>query len=504
MKNKNVLLLTIAVVTVFVAIIGASYAYFSATANAGTHKVEVTTPQVQTASISNGTMTVEKSITGAEMEQLGHDEEYPAETNSEVKLMATESGQRFCYTVQLSYDAHDFTYSTTDHTKPEVKVEVTKNNTYTFSQDITSLAKVENKYLNDSLEMVSEGVPIHVIHATGSGNFIDNWKIKLSFYNYTGYSQTQNQSKIATAGLVLTTAECPPVKKRDIIASLNSKGLSNAKEGGLYRYQETKGNVNNYLCFGTNSKDECVNNPNNYMYRIIGINDIGDIKVIKNTSIGDMVWGNIHNVDTKWNESVVYQNINGASFLNNETYIPNNTWKSAIVKKNWPMPTLSPDDRVNKGTAQNLYQKEILDQPDTNKVLAKIGLMYVHDYYYSLKPGGHDCSLSSMDYEKCLNSWFNNGLEEWTMVYHGQGTGGDNVISYFAYNLRSPRGYLHTFRISKPRAVRPVFYITKYAKISSGIGTISDPFILDTSDIRSIDDPEFDLGPSDGGSTGRK
>lgn len=89
--------------------------------------------------------------------------------------------------------------------------------------------------------------------------------------------------------------------------------------GGMYRFRGSDSAVNNYLCFGTTSK--CSEEDNN-MYRIIGIvaedeqlTDYerkmgiqpGDIKVIKQNSIGSQKWYSSIGVDIKWSESFIYQ-----------------------------------------------------------------------------------------------------------------------------------------------------------------------------------------------------
>jgi len=42
-------------------------------------------------------------------------------------------------------------------------------------------------------------------------------------------------------------------------------GLNSDIEGGMYRYQGTTNNVDNYVCFGTTDKNTCISNPDLYM-----------------------------------------------------------------------------------------------------------------------------------------------------------------------------------------------------------------------------------------------
>ena len=216
MDKKNTLLLTIiAVATLLVAVIGATFAYFTATAEAGTHEVQVTTPKAQTASIDNSTSIVSTTITGAQMEQLGVDTPYKAHDGANVKLSAQEKGQRFCYTAKLDYDGSAFSYSTGNNgspKKPELKI-VVKKDTLTFTKDITGAPKVEGKYLkvnsNALEESESQYINIMTSTAEGTSTVTNAWSIDLIFTNYTAFSQNNNADKTATAKLVLDPVDCP-------------------------------------------------------------------------------------------------------------------------------------------------------------------------------------------------------------------------------------------------------------------------------------------------------
>jgi len=62
-------------------------------------------------------------------------------------------------------------------------------------------------------------------------------------------------------------------------------GLNTNLEGGLYRYQGEAGNVNNFVCFGTTSKEECLSDTDKYMYRVMGINENNQVKLIKKEAL---------------------------------------------------------------------------------------------------------------------------------------------------------------------------------------------------------------------------
>ena len=213
MNKKNTLLLTIiAVATLLVAVIGATFAYFNATATAGTHKVQVTTPKAQTALIS-GTNTVSLSITGAQMENQGQIKEYSKTASPKVSLTASQTGQRFCYKAQLSYDGSGFSYPS-GHNDRQVSVEVKKGNKE-YSVDITNKSLAEgSSYLKEEGNSLAIGSSsdIHILKASTNLSPVDQWNIKVSFWNYPTYSQNPghiNENKTVTAALKLSPADCP-------------------------------------------------------------------------------------------------------------------------------------------------------------------------------------------------------------------------------------------------------------------------------------------------------
>ena len=83
---------------------------------------------------------------------------------------------------------------------------------------------------------------------------------------------------------------------------------------GMYRYKGTATQVtNNYICFGTNNTETCKSNPDNFMYRIIGVTSKADntlglyanqFKIIKAKYLEtSQEWYNGDTLDTKWDDS---------------------------------------------------------------------------------------------------------------------------------------------------------------------------------------------------------
>ena len=71
------------------------------------------------------------------------------------------------------------------------------------------------------------------------------------------------------------------------LQSKASSGLSEGLIGGMYRYQGTNDVVkNNYICLKEAGQANCTDKSDN-MYRIIGITEEGNIKVMKQTKYTD-------------------------------------------------------------------------------------------------------------------------------------------------------------------------------------------------------------------------
>ncbi len=212
----------------------------------------------------------------------------------------------------------------------------------------------------------------------------------------------------------------------EIFLESPTTGLNITMEGGLYRYQGTS--VDNYICFGTSDKSTCTGNTDAYMYRIIGINSSGQLKLIKKESLNSsMQWYSSYSSNITWPNSTIYSNINGSSFLSNTTYVPSG-WSSKISITSWKYG----DNTTSNTTVANLYSTK---NGWSSTVSAKIGLWYLHDYYYGLS-GGNNCSSN---YSTCVTSWIhlsNNdsgapSTAEWTMSRYSGSS------SYSAWDVRS-------------------------------------------------------------------
>ncbi|MBQ7031405.1 MAG: hypothetical protein IJN13_03425 [Bacilli bacterium] len=271
-------------------------------------------------------------------------------------------------------------------------------------------------------------------------------------------------------------------------------------EGGLYRYQGTQVEVdNNYICFGTSDKNECTNDKNTYMYRIIGVTSDNKLKLIKKETYEDDMtnWGcatgiktnsfiYLDNGDNNWNESSTYVILNGInvspdlSFVNGSLYpymATESEWYNMIEYVDWKYGRTFNYTMIGDYSASSIYE---IENGFTDSVNAKIGLMYIHDYYYAY-PGGNPGNASNAktswihlshndkEFSYCDGSSY---LALDVLITQSDYDDDDNLTFQFAIK---DDGTVVGGGI--PYVVRPVFYLKSAVEIT-GAGTIDDPYII--------------------------
>ena len=151
--------------------------------------------------------------------------------------------------------------------------------------------------------------------------------------------------------------------------------LANGAQDNSYRYSGA--NPNNYVCFGATGAD--CQNANN-QYRIIGVFD-GQVKLIKATSYGSYAWDS-GNSNT-WNETTkpdIYTTLN-------TTYYGTiaDEWKTLIDQTHtWQVG--GGDTSYLYSVPKTAYDYEVGTNSTNTTYEAKIGLVYVNDYYYGASP----------------------------------------------------------------------------------------------------------------------
>ena len=237
----------------------------------------------------------------------------------------------------------------------------------------------------------------------------------------------------------------------------HTSSLVNSAADNSYRYAGASANVNNYICFGSDAST-C---PSDNLYRIIGVFG-NQVKLIKNTSLGDYRWsGSSSNQSNTWSSSRLNTGTLNGTYLNGLS----STWQNKIATTNWKVGGMSQN---SSATAKQYYDTEIGSSSSSTTYSAKIGLMYVSDYGFAASPDYWTTELFNYEPSKSSN-WMNINLNEWTISRRS-----DNTLDAFYVTSTGSvtgRSVAHFISID----VRPSFYLISSTIYVSGSGTSSDP-----------------------------
>ena len=257
----------------------------------------------------------------------------------------------------------------------------------------------------------------------------------------------------------------------------------------------TKDNVKNFVCFGSDATT-C---PTENLYRIIGVFN-NQVKLIKYSYAKSSLLGTDGDFSQEY--SYYFSGEQGESPSSNSLYYWNNagtnTWSESNLNKinlntnyinnigtTWAEKIATTTWKVGGGTYANLrdsvsktaYQYEVGTNASTATYSAKIGLMYVSDYYYSASPSawtlvGYNSGDATKDYRFSKGeNWLYGGGWDWTISRnsdysdHAFRVNNDGSVDLYYVNLNY-------------RGVRPSFNLESSTTYVSGSGSMSDPVRL--------------------------
>ena len=253
----------------------------------------------------------------------------------------------------------------------------------------------------------------------------------------------------------------------------------------------TKDNVKNFVCFGSDATT-C---PTENLYRIIGVFN-NHVKLIKYDYAKSSLLGTDGDFSQEYTSNY-FSGEQGESPSSNSLYYWNNagtnTWSASklnTVNLNtnfttnigtaWANKIATTTWKVGGGTYANLrdavpktaYQYEVGSSASTTTYDAKIGLMYVSDYYYSASPSAWTLVGYNLDYTKSYASakgenWLYGGGWDWTISRYSDD-------SRYAFYVSNYGRVLYDF-VSGNNGVRPSFSLLSSTTYVSGSGSMSDP-----------------------------
>ena len=528
-NKKNAIVLSIvAVVTLITLIVGATYAYFKAQGGTGSSAdVKVTTYTTDMLTFTTGnaiSLYADQTSFGQEKGSLS------GETFAKATLVANNKTNEATdnYYVYFNIENNTFKY-TLGEDKPELILTVTGPD----GNEVTEISGLTHKVVQDRENKSISGFDVtttngiitiankKTITATTDAKE-EQYTLKLTFVNYDG-DQTANASSGLSAKVM--------IQKEPMVNSLASyitnlytgtqgengiyyhdANLTNGANDNSYRFAGASDQVNNYVCFGSNTTPCPVDN----LYRIIGV--FGDrVKLIKSdyattallgadgdykqaytatgnsssnykgnnlTNIAGYTWNYKNNTtinsehgSNTWSTSLLNKTNLNTNFITNIGV----DWAAKIAETTWK---IGGNTWANIGTqpAKTAYQNEIENPVTTNTTDnattydAKVGLMYVSDYMYAAPQDkwtlvGYNNSDATTDYRAATSvNWMYMGLTEWTISRFAG-------YAYGVFYVFSPGNVFYN-DANYALALRPVFSLKSSVNYVSGSGTAADPILV--------------------------
>ena len=504
-NEKKVLILSaIAVVTLIIVVVGATYAFFTAQGGGSAN----TNVNVQTNTTDNLSFSVGEAISITANQQnfaQGAGNQVGSTTASATLTAnnATNTATRNYY-LYLNITSNDFTY-TTENSTAELILTIT-------DPDGTELQTLDG-YNHVTVGEVSG---FDITTKTGSITIADNyeisatetpttqeWNVTVTFVNLDS-DQEGNTNKTFEATLIIQEEPYEEVTTIGNFAEYITTQVYTGVDGenGLYyhdgignytnanleagdnSYRYAGANPNNYVCFGSDEKTCPVDN----LYRIIGVFN-GHVKLIKvdyatSSLLGtdgayqgstNYYWNNSTSSNS-WSES----NLNTVNLNTNYINSLGSEWSDLITESTWQVGGIS-YETLSGTNAQTTYNYEVGINATNTTYQAKIGLMYVSDYGYAASPEAWNLSVVASDgindYRNTINTennWLLPTNVEWTI----SGRSDSTIIAFGVSYI----GYMGNYAVdSNGYGVRPSFSLASTVEISSGTGTSTNPYILNLS-----------------------
>ena len=290
-KKKTIILTIIGLITLISLVVGATFAFYTMTTNDKTNPTNVSgnTEGLGQAILTNPTPKLHLKLSAVDMNSANKGKVYYA-TNDINKNYDTEETKRSIAIASVGGGLED----TKNQCESTLTIEidgsmkdVLTNGDGKIVLTPTSGIEIETTEidLKDLADKTSITLPV-VYKITGS----NEEKIEaIMLINNRETDQINLAGKQININITNSSFKCEvvkdfidPVAPDDIINNpipgvVESTGI--VEDELAVRYYGT--NPDNYICFGTNNKDTCVNDTDKYMYRIIGMDKSNRFKLIK-------------------------------------------------------------------------------------------------------------------------------------------------------------------------------------------------------------------------------
>ena len=522
-SKKQLFFMVIGALTLIIVVLSATYAYFVAQSSGSSNtNVNVGTNTTDNLSFEVGN-SINLNITQENFAQgLGNQAGSTTASATLTANNATNSATRNYY-LYLNITSNNFEY-TVDSDTPELILTI-ENPEGTELQTLSGYQYVEVGDVSGfDITTASDVITLaDNYEITSTGTETQTWNITVTFINLDT-DQVANAGRTFEAVLIIQEE---PIQTSVNFASYITETIYTADGvNGLYlhdgtgayvnanleakdnSYRYSGANPNNYVCFG-NNQEQC---PEDNLYRIIGIFN-NQVKLIKydfatasslgedgdysgntftssdyvnykgsKTYIDRFYWN--HNSINDWSISELNKINLNTNYLNSFDL----GWQDLITNTIWQVGGGSHDNFEVSTNAQIVHTYEVGANTANITYTAKVGLMYVSDYYYAAEakywsysgyatinmPDSNGNYGEDYDYRAAINdNWMYSGIHELTISRLSDYTT-DVFDVYFTGNIGNSNVNGDIFN---GIGVRPVFYLNTDVQIYEGhAGTVSDPY----------------------------
>ena len=477
MKDKKVKLFSaIALVALALLVVGATYAYFqSQHGSASNADIKVTTNTTDLLTFETGDAI---NIT-ADQETFAQGKgNRTGSTFARATLQANNKTNTATanYYMYLNIETNTFTYTNTG--TPELILQVVDK---TSGNPVTSITGLNYVTVADGKNTSMSGFDItnkdglialfSNKEISASPKIIEEYTVTITLVNHN-FDQNVNTGKNLSGKLIIQKEKMKTSLADYVISQYtgtqgenniyyHDSKLTNGAGDNSYRYAGARADVKNYICLGS-SETTC---PADNLYRIIGV--FGDnnhgikdkqlVKVIKNTSIGNIAWNTTASND--WANASLNTTLN-STFKTEKL----SGFEDKIAEVTWRVSGYG----TSVATAKTLYTGEITNVTKTHT--AKIGLMYASDYGYATTPNYWTIELWDYETGAYSKDWLflGSSSKEWLLSPNS----GISDCALFVSN----KGLVsYDGRMATTYAVRPSFYLLSSVKYESGDGTAVNP-----------------------------
>ena len=474
MENQKTKIISIAsIIALALTLVTATFAYFMAQTGEGkSTDIKINASTVNTLTFEAGSAISlnlnQENFASGKGNQTGTTFAKAMLTANNKTNTATEH-----YYMYLDISENTFTY-TQDENTPEILLTIKDAN----GNAITSITGLTHKTVTDGKGASISGFDITTKkeaitlfnnrEITANPTKTEQWNITVTFVNYNA-NQTGNAGKSFNAKLIIQQEEQKPTLSEYVISQYtgtqgdnalyyHNSTFTNGAGDNSYRYAGASDSVNNYICLGS-AATPC---PDANLFRIIGV--FGDqTKVIRAKSVGNKQWHTSN--DNTWSSSSLNAYLNGEYLTSLGTLaakIATTTWKAGGGAY----------ANISQSVPKTAYQYEVGSSASSTTYDAKIGLMYVSDYYYAASPSawtlvGYNSAYSKSYASAKGENWLYGGGEDWTISRFSDYSN----FAFCVYNY----GYVDYGNVGNYYGVRPSFSLLSSTTYVSGSGSMSDP-----------------------------